>query len=116
MSRLVQDDARVRLVLEQIRQKHRDAGAMRALGFCVSIAHAEFMARRFTAGGLPSVAVSAETDTDMRKAALASLRTGRVRALFAVDLFNEGVDLPGRRLKHDWPVALSFRCHGQAAG
>jgi hypothetical protein len=52
------------------------------------------MARRFTEGGLPSVAVSAVTDSDMRKAALASLRAGRVRALFAVDLFNEGVDLP----------------------
>ena len=48
------DDARVRLVLEQVRQKHRDAGTMRALGFCVSIAHAEFMARRFTEAGLPS--------------------------------------------------------------
>jgi superfamily II DNA or RNA helicase/HKD family nuclease len=88
------DDARVRLVLEQVRQKHREAGAKRALGFCVSIAHAEFMARRFTEAGLPSVAVSADTDSDARKDALASLRTGRVRALFAVDLFNEGVDLP----------------------
>ena len=86
------DDARVRLVLEQVRQKHREAGAMRALGFCVSIAHAEFMARRFTEAGLPSVAVSADTDSDARKDALASLRAGRVRALFAVDLFNEGVD------------------------
>jgi superfamily II DNA or RNA helicase/HKD family nuclease len=88
------NDARVRLVLEQVRQKHREAGAMRALGFCVSIAHAEFMARRFTEAGLPSVAVSADTDSDARKDALASLRAGRVRALFAVDLFNEGVDLP----------------------
>jgi superfamily II DNA or RNA helicase/HKD family nuclease len=88
------DDARVRLVLEQVRQKHRDAGTMCALGFCVSIAHAEFMARRFTEAGLPSVAVTADTDSDMRKDALASLRAGRVRALFAVDLFNEGVDLP----------------------
>ena len=32
------DDARLRLVLDQVRQKHRDVGAMRALGFCVSIA------------------------------------------------------------------------------
>jgi len=54
-------------VLEQVRQKHREAGAMRALGFCVSIAHAEFMARRFTEAGLPSVAVSADTDSDARK-------------------------------------------------
>ena len=88
------DDARVRLVLEQVLQKHRDARTMRALGFCVSIAHAQFMARRFTEAGLPSLAVSANTDSDTRKDALASLRAGQVRALFAVDLFNEGVDLP----------------------
>lgn len=50
------DDGRVRLVLEQVRQKHRDPVPMRALGFCVSIAHAEFMARRFTEAGLPSQA------------------------------------------------------------
>ena len=67
---------------------------MRALGFCVSIAHAEFMARKFTAAGLPSLAVSANTDSDDRKQALLDLRAGRIRALFAVDLFNEGVDLP----------------------
>ena len=88
------DDARVQLVLEQVSQKHRNASMMKALGFCVSIAHAEFMARRFTEAGLPSLAVSADTDSDTRRDALASLRTGRVRTLFAVDLFNEGVDLP----------------------
>src|SRR6188472_456739 len=80
--------------LEQVSQKHRNASMMKALGFCVSIAHAEFMARRFTEAGLPSLAVSADTDSDTRRDALASLRTGRVRALFAVDLFNEGVDIP----------------------
>jgi superfamily II DNA or RNA helicase len=88
------DDARVRLVLEQVSQKHRNPATMRALGFCVSIAHAQFMARRFTDAGLPSLCVSADTDSDTRRDALASLRAGRVRALFAVDLFNEGVDLP----------------------
>lgn len=88
------DDARVRLVLQQLENKLRDARTMRALGFCVSIAHAEFMARRFTEAGLPSQAVSANTDTDTRRKALADLQKGSLRALFAVDLFNEGVDLP----------------------
>lgn len=88
------DDARVKLVLQQLFDKHRDARTMKALGFCVSIAHAEFMARKFTDAGLPSQAVSAETDSEERRNALADLRAGRVRALFAVDLFNEGVDLP----------------------
>ena len=88
------DDARVGLVLQQLRAKHRDARTMRALGFCVSIAHAEFMARKFSDAGLPSQAVSADTDSDTRRIALTDLRAGRLRALFAVDLFNEGVDLP----------------------
>ena len=88
------DDARVRLVLQQLQNKLRDANSMRALGFCVSIAHAEFMARRFTDAGLPSQAVSANTDSDTRRKALADLQKGNLRALFAVDLFNEGVDLP----------------------
>ena len=55
-----------------------------------------FMARRFTEAGLPSQAVSANTDSDTRRKALADLQkeNGTLRALFAVDLFNEGVDLP----------------------
>lgn len=88
------DDARVRLVLQQLHNKLRDANSMKALGFCVSIAHAEFMARRFTDAGLPSQAVSANTDSDTRRKALEDLQKGHLRALFAVDLFNEGVDLP----------------------
>jgi hypothetical protein len=88
------DDARVKLVLEQVAQKHRNLAAMKALGFCVSIEHAKFMARRFTDAGIPSLCVSTETDSDSRRDALASLRSGRVHVLFAVDLLNEGVDLP----------------------
>ncbi|MEO8682694.1 MAG: DUF3427 domain-containing protein [Vicinamibacterales bacterium] len=88
------DDARVRLVLQQLQNKLRDTKTMRALGFCVSIAHAEFMARSFSKNQLPSQAVSANTDSDTRRKALADLQKGTLRALFAVDLFNEGVDLP----------------------
>lgn len=88
------DDARVRLVLQQVYKLHADPGNMRALGFCVSIAHAEFMASRFTAAGLPSLAVSADTTSDARADALKQLKQGTVRVLFAVDIFNEGVDVP----------------------
>jgi superfamily II DNA or RNA helicase/HKD family nuclease len=88
------NDARVGMVLKQLSEKHRAPHAMRALGFCVSIAHADFMARRFREAGLPSLAVSAGTDLDERSEAIKKLRSGEIRALFAVDLFNEGVDLP----------------------
>lgn len=37
--------ARAAIVLSQLRDKVLDLGSMRAIGFCVSVAHAEFMAR-----------------------------------------------------------------------
>jgi superfamily II DNA or RNA helicase len=88
------NDARVNLVLQQLHDKLTEPRKMRALGFCVSIAHAEFMADRFSRAGLPSEAISATTDSETRKASLLRLQAGEVRALFAVDIFNEGVDLP----------------------
>jgi superfamily II DNA or RNA helicase len=88
------DDARARLVWQAVRDKVADPRAMRALGFCVSVSHAEFMADRFSRFGIPSRAVSADTRSEERADALRALRDGRVSALFAVDLFNEGVDVP----------------------
>ena len=49
---------------------------MRALGFCVSIEHARFMAKRLTDAPayLPSASVgTAETESDVRRQAIASL-------------------------------------------
>lgn len=88
------DDARVRLVLQQLRDKILDIGKMRALGFCVSVRHAEFMAGRFSAAGISARAVTGETSADERRSALQGLRDGHVQVLFTVDLFNEGLDLP----------------------
>jgi hypothetical protein len=81
-------------LLESVGQIVRDPGRMRALGFCVSVAHAQYMARTFTDAGLPSLAVSADTPPEERRTAQLALRRGELRCLFSVDLFNEGVDLP----------------------
>ena len=67
---------------------------MRALGYCVSVGHAHFMAQRFTELGLPAVALSAASRSDERRAALRDLSDGKLRVVFTVDLFNEGVDIP----------------------
>jgi superfamily II DNA or RNA helicase/HKD family nuclease len=86
--------ARAAIVLQQLREKVIDPGAMRALGFCVSVAHAHFMAEVFTAAGIPALAVSGETAPIERQRALEDLKARRVNVLFAADLFNEGLDLP----------------------
>ena len=66
---------------------------MRALGFCVGVEHARFMADRFNRPGSPPAVHGATPDAE-RRSALNDLRDGTVQAVFTVDLFNEGVDIP----------------------
>ena len=91
---LTADDARARFVLQELTQQVGDVQRIRALGFCVSVAHARFMARVFNSHGLASAAIWADTDATDREKALQDLRDGHIRVLFSVDLFNEGVDVP----------------------
>jgi superfamily II DNA or RNA helicase/HKD family nuclease len=86
--------ARFGLIAQAIRDKIADPRQMRALGFCVSIEHAEFMAREFNRIGFPAAAVSARTGSEERERNLRLLRDKKVNLLFSVDLFNEGVDIP----------------------
>ena len=88
------NDVWVRLVLDSLAEKVADPSSMRALGFCVSVRHAEFMADYFRQAGLNAVAVTGGTPREERASAIAGLRTGEVQAIFAVDVFNEGVDIP----------------------
>ncbi len=81
-------------VIQETAAKVSDIGRMRALGFCVDIAHAEFMAQQFTEAGIAAAAVSARSNDRERDDALRALENGRLRIVFSVDLFNEGVDLP----------------------
>jgi superfamily II DNA or RNA helicase len=88
------DDARARKIAQALIDKVESVGAIRALGFCVSIAHANFMAQRFNEYGIPSLAISTETSPEERRRSLERLRAREVNVIFAVDLFNEGIDVP----------------------
>ncbi|WP_411876485.1 DUF3427 domain-containing protein [Vulcanococcus limneticus] len=88
------DHRRVDLILSELEKKVAEPLRMRALGFCVSVEHARFMAERFRARGFNAEALDATSPADVRQAALRRLHTGELQALFAVDLFNEGLDIP----------------------
>jgi superfamily II DNA or RNA helicase/HKD family nuclease len=88
------DDAWARFVLRQLTVHVDDPQRMRALGFCVSVDHARFMARVFAAAGVRAVAIWSDTPDAERRAALTDLADRRINAVFSVDLFNEGVDVP----------------------
>ncbi len=86
--------ARANIVLKQLHDKVVDVGAMRALGFCVSVAHAHYMADVFNEAGINARAVVGTTPGPDRARAIDDLRERRVNVLFTADLFNEGVDVP----------------------
>jgi superfamily II DNA or RNA helicase/HKD family nuclease len=91
---LTASDATARLVLKELQDHAENPARMRVLGFCVSVAHARFMARVFNDAGLASIAIWGDSPDDERKAALRDLAEGRVQVVFSVDLFNEGIDVP----------------------
>ncbi|MGW6858291.1 DUF3427 domain-containing protein [Streptomyces xanthophaeus] len=88
------NEARARLVVRALQEKLSTPQTMRALGFCVSVAHAHFMAEFFNRAGFHAVALSGETPREERKRALEALKLGKLNVIFSVDLFNEGLDVP----------------------
>lgn len=72
----------------------RAKGRGPTLAFCSSINHARFMKHFFVSEGVRSAAVYSRGDSDPRHGSVAGLQSGEVEVLFAVDVFNEGVDIP----------------------
>jgi superfamily II DNA or RNA helicase/diadenosine tetraphosphate (Ap4A) HIT family hydrolase/HKD family nuclease/SOS-response transcriptional repressor LexA len=70
------------------------APAGRTLVFCCSRRHALFARDWLRRRGVAAAAVFSGDGSDPRMASLAAFREGGLSALCAVDLFNEGIDLP----------------------
>lgn len=71
-------------------------GSRQALGFCCSREHAREMEKEFSKRGIPSVAVFSNASgeyTEDRNVAIKQLKQGKIRVIFSVDMFNEGVDI-----------------------
>lgn len=83
-------DERADLAARHYRQHEGHA----ALGFCVSIDHADFMAHAFNRAGIAAAAVHSGPTSVDRTEAVRQLANGHLKVLFTVDLFNEGVDIP----------------------
>lgn len=86
---------RAQTVIDKLRQYFEyDLKELRALGFCVSVEHAKFMAESFNRAGIKAAALNAKSPRELRENVQNSLKSGEIPVIFTVDLYNEGVDLP----------------------
>lgn len=66
-----------------------------AVAFCVSVKHAENVAREFNQAGIRSVYVDGTLSDEDRIEWLNWFKQGRIKVLVSVDLLGEGLDVPG---------------------
>ena len=85
---------RADLVVSSLLKYVTDIDEVKGLGFCVSVAHAEFMSDYFNQHGIPSMFLTGNSPDDERKQASRDIVTGKMRFIFVVDIYNEGVDIP----------------------
>jgi superfamily II DNA or RNA helicase/HKD family nuclease len=88
------NDARAALVIQKVMDILLEPRQARGLGFCVSVAHAQYMAAKFNQNGILADSLSGESDRKHREEVQGRLRRREINFLFVVDLYNEGVDIP----------------------
>ncbi len=88
-----QNDNRVNHILTNINNYLNDIQDVRALCFCVTQEHAQFMAEKFSLAGLKADYL---VSSNSNERAILRLKFSRkeINYLFVVDIFNEGVDIP----------------------
>jgi len=87
------NDRRVGEIIANLDRYTKDLNDVRALGFCISIEHAKFMAEKFALAGIKAGYLSSE-NTQQREVLKKQLVKKEINYLFVVDIFNEGVDIP----------------------
>ena len=96
LARLLKNHYRVEHIIEQIDFYGFDGDKLQAIGFCVDVDHAKYMAKEFSEMGIPALALSGNDPQHTREKAIDELQSTQhsLNIIFTVDIFNEGVDIP----------------------
>lgn len=88
------NDARNTIIFNAFVKYIPDISNSRSLSFCTSISHADEMAEFFSRNGVPAVSVTSNSTSFERGEALRKLKSREIQMICAVDIFNEGIDIP----------------------
>lgn len=85
--------SRVGRILVSLREIVTDLSKMKALAFCVSREHAQFMVKELLLKGINADILTSDNSHE-RQQKQQAIRSGKINVLCVVDIFNEGVDIP----------------------
>lgn len=84
-----------RIVGDIVKTYQERANGKQAIAFVVDIETAQTLAQAFNDAGIKAAAVSGKTPDAMRVALMAKFEAKQLQVLVNVDLFDEGLDIPG---------------------
>ena len=87
------NDRRVGEIIANLEKYTKDKHDVRALGYCVTIAHAKYMTEKFKLAGFKAAYLTSENGNE-RVELRSQFEKKEINYLFVVDIFNEGVDIP----------------------
>ena len=87
------NDRRVGEIIDALNRYTKDPQEVRAIGFCITMEHAAYMAQKFTLAGFKADYLTSANNHN-RDVVKSQLRNKEINYLFVVDIFNEGVDIP----------------------
>ncbi len=88
-----QNDIRVGEIIFNLNKYLKDINDTRALCFCVTQEHAQFMAEKFSLAGLKADYLVSSRNV-LREELRRKFTRKEINYLFVVDIFNEGIDIP----------------------
>ena len=100
LDQVLMHDTRAELIFNNLCKFLPSTGKVKALAFCSSKKHAEYMNRKFNelgkAAGIESICLLGESSIEERERAACRLQDekDRLQIICSVDIFGEGVDIP----------------------
>ena len=96
ISKNIAESKNVDFIIKEIEKHKKENEKLKAIAFCTNIAHCNLMANEFNMRGYSSVALTGENNTGERIKAFNDLQdeTNDLEIICAVDILNEGVDIP----------------------
>lgn len=96
LAKLLSVNKRVDFIIDKMNFYSNSGNKRKALGFCVSKEHCNFMSEEFNKKEINSITLTSEDTISKREDSIKRLENENdsLEVIFTVDIFNEGIDIP----------------------